>query len=419
MKKRSAGSRAQLYPDVEGWMVRAGEDQVRAASVPELIALLPKKIRLEVWLPSRLLVSERLVLPQAPREELVAMAQIQLEKLLPYAADEFVFDLEEIAETSEGVQVLAIAAPFAALAQWAAPVRDADAGPTAVGVYALQLARGVQSSGTTLVLWGEEGAVYVLLSQGGRLLWMDSLSLPAALPETDHEAAQAELARSLLGAELVGASAGRIDKAHCGLPLWEKVLTQAVSGAPVTGGVLPDPQTAGNWMPAQWVQQAANQQRQAAWMERIQVAAIGYMGLLAAGFGWLAYQKSQLGKIDREIQELQPKVEISKTRQNRWKALEVAVDPARYLIEILHQVSKGIDAADIRITEFRMNDREFSFQAEAANYAQATEYVARLKKESGLVPFKLDSPNPKILPNNERAQFQVTGKALAAAPPKK
>jgi hypothetical protein len=78
-----------------------------------------------------------------------------------------------------------------------------------------------------------------------------------------------------------------------------------------------------------------------------------------------------------------------------------------------------MEGADIRITEFRMNDREFSFQAEASTYAQATEYVTRLKKESGLAAFKLDSPNPKILPNNERAQFQVTGKALASAAPVK
>jgi hypothetical protein len=420
MKKKLAGTTAQLFPDDNGWVVRRGDDRVRAASVAEVMALLPKNLKVEAWLPSRLLVSERLLLPQAPREDLLAMAQIQLEKLLPYAADEFVFDLEEIEETSEGAQLLAVAASYQALVQWAAPIRDANAGPTALGIFAVQLARGVPSAGISLVIWAEEGDVFVLLSRSGRLLWMDSLSVPLNLTESDQEFAVTELSRALLGAELAGACSGKIDRVHCALPGWEKVAQQTLGNEVViSGGVTPDFQTSGNWMPSQWVQEAVKQRKQAAWTERIQLGAIAYMGCLALGFGWLALQKSKLGKVDREIQELQPKVDISKSRQGRWKAMEPAVDPSRYLIEVLHQVSKGIEAADIRITEFRMNDREFSFQAEAATYAQATEYVARLKKESGLAAFKMDAPNPKILPNNERAQFQVTGKTQAATVAKK
>lgn len=420
MKKRSASTPAQLFPDAHGWVVRAGEQRVRASSVAEVVAMLPKNLRLGVWLPTRLLVSERLTLPPAPREELVAMAQIQLEKLLPYSADEFVFDLEEIEQTEEGAQLLALAVPYSALAQLVGPVREANAGPGAVGVFALQLARGMPSEGTSLVLWGEEESVFVLLCRGRRLLWLDSLSLPAVLPVQERDAAVTELARVLLGAELAGATSGRLERAQCALPEWESVLAAALPGVPLTGGeAAAAPETAGSWMPGQWATEATKQQRKAVWMERLQLGALAYMGLLAAGFGWLALQKSRLGKLDREIQELQPKVEISKSRQVRWKALEAALDPSRYLIEILHQVSKGIEASDIRITEFRMNDREFSFQAEAATYAQATEYVARLKRDSGLSAFKLDAPNPKILANNERAQFQVTGKTVAIAPSKK
>jgi hypothetical protein len=41
--------------------------------------------------------------------------------------------------------------------------------------------------------------------------------------------------------------------------------------------------------------------------------------------------------------------------------------------------------------------------------AEAIEYVGRLRKEPELAGFKLDSPNPNILPN-ERAQFRVSGR---------
>ena len=79
------------------------------------------------------------------------------------------------------------------------------------------------------------------------------------------------------------------------------------------------------------------------------------------------------------------------------------------MIELLHQSTKAVAGVDIRITEFQMNPREFAFSAEASNVAEAIEYVGRLKKEGELASFKMDSPNPNILPN-ERAQFRVTGK---------
>jgi hypothetical protein len=86
-----------------------------------------------------------------------------------------------------------------------------------------------------------------------------------------------------------------------------------------------------------------------------------------------------------------------------------AVEPSRYLVEVLHQIARSIGAADIRITEFQMSPKEFAFSGEAANVAEAIEYVGRLRKEQELGRFKIDSPNPNILPN-ERAQFRVSGR---------
>jgi hypothetical protein len=136
---------------------------------------------------------------------------------------------------------------------------------------------------------------------------------------------------------------------------------------------------------------------------------IGYAALLAIGFCWLAFEKTRIARLDRQIAELQPQVELGKARQNRWRALEPAVEPSRYLIELLHQASKTVGGADIRITEFQMNPREFAISGEASNVDEAIKYVGRLKKEPELGAFKIDSPNPNILPN-ERAQFRVAGK---------
>jgi hypothetical protein len=143
--------------------------------------------------------------------------------------------------------------------------------------------------------------------------------------------------------------------------------------------------------------------------EKLQVLGLVYLALLVGGFLWLAVQKSQLGKLDQKIAELQPQVELCKARQSKWNLLSASIEPSRYMIEVLHQVTKVIGPADIRITEFQMGVREFNFSAEASSLGEAIEYVNRLKKEPELSSFKLDSPNPNLLPN-ERAQFRVTGK---------
>lgn len=173
--------------------------------------------------------------------------------------------------------------------------------------------------------------------------------------------------------------------------------------------VAPAPEISGNWLPVAWADEAASLTRKAQLIERLQWGAIGYAAVLAIGFCWLAFEKSRIAKLDRQISELQPQVEATKGRQTRWRNVEAAVDPSRYLVEVLHQTSKAIGNVDIRITEFQMNPKEFAFSAEAANVAEAIEYVGRLKKESELASFKVESPNPNILPN-DRAQFRVTGK---------
>jgi hypothetical protein len=178
-----------------------------------------------------------------------------------------------------------------------------------------------------------------------------------------------------------------------------------VEDAPVTAVS----EISGNWVPASWQAEEQGRQKQGRFVNRLQWAFTAYAAALAVGFGWLALEKRKVGKIDLEIAELQPKVELSNARQTKWRALEAAVEPSRYLVEILHQIARSIGAADIRITEFQMNPREFAFSGEAANVAEAIEYVGRLRKEPELGGFKIDSPNPNILPN-ERAQFRVNGR---------
>ena len=340
------------------------------------------------------------------------MAQLQLEKLLPYTADDFVFDIEELGVVGEEAQILAMAVPFSELKQCAEPLRSLGMGPVAVGLYAVQLVRGLASKGNVLLLWQEGGHAFIAIASDGRLLWLEGLASDAGAPDT------AEVQRFLLGAELSGALPERLDRACVGSREWARAVREALPEVAIEEGALePRAEISGNWLPPMWAEEAAALSRKSRMMERLQWVAIGYAALLAGGFCWLAVEKSRIGKLDKQISELQPQVEATKGRQNRWRNLEAALEPSRYLIELLHQSAKAVGGVDIRITEFQMNPKEFAFSAEASNVAEAIEYVGRLKKETELAAFKIESPNPNILPN-ERAQFRVTGKVDINAPKK-
>ncbi len=409
MKSRLGAPLVRLFPCPEGWRAQTASDSCSAASLSELCQKLPSGLKAELLLPSSSIVTEWMRLPAAPREDLLSMAQLQLEKLLPYTADDFVFDVEENGVDGEDAQILAVTAPLAEIKSVAEPLRSSGLGPVAVGVYALQLARALADKGVAMALWLEASQPFLLFSSGGKLLWVEGLAV-----SEDSALELGELQRGLLGAELSGVLPGPIQFANVGRSEWADLVREALPGGSVSvGDIEPAAEIVGNWLPPAWAEEASALVRKARLVGRIQWAAIGYAALLAVGFGWLAYEKSRIARMDREIAELQPQVDLIKSRQNRWRSMEAAVDPSRYLIELLHQTAKTVGPADIRITEFQVNPREFAFSAEASNVAEAIEYVGRLKKEPELASFKIESPNPNILPN-ERAQFRVTGKTDSA-----
>ncbi len=411
MKPPRNTSLVRLFPDAEGWLLEAGGSRFTATTVADLCGRLPSSARVQVLAPSRAAVLERFTLPKAPREDLLAMAQLQLEKLLPYAAEEFVFEIQELGGDEQNVEVVALTLSIPALEESCGPLRKIGRGPASIGVYAQQLAGAFKGlTGLTLMVWVEQGCPFLGLAEGGTLLWLEGL------PEVDSALCEMELSRALLGAELAGVG-GKIQQAFvsAAAPGWSEAIRSTLPGIGVEEKTLePELELTGNWLPPAWAVEESSRSRKAVFAERLQWVGMAYLGVLTIGFAWLAVQKAGLKKLDQRLAELQPKVDLSNARQSRWRQMEPAVEPSRYLVEILHQAQKAVGAADIRITELQMSPREFSFSGEAATLAEAIEYISRLKQEPGMASFQIQSPNPNILPN-ERAQFRISAKSDSVA----
>ena len=407
MKTRGGANIARLCPDREHWRIIGGG----TGALADLALQISKRERIEILAPSSAVVLERFSLPKAPREDLQSMAQLQLEKLLPYAAEEFVFDFWEGESGEDSVEVLAIAVSLPALEECCAPFRESNQGPSAVGVYACQLAGNLEGKqGRGLVVWGELGRVFLALVEGGRLHWLEGL------PEVDAAGADTEISRALLGAELAGAGTDVQWAVVSGLPGWVAAVQCALSGVSVQEMILePADRPAGNWLPPGWAMEESNRLRRSALIERLQWIGLAYLGAVTLGFAWLAFQKSKLNRLSAELAQLQPKVELANSRQNQWHQVEPAVEPSRYLVEILHQLQKAVGPADIRITEFLMTPRDFTVAGEAASATEAIDYMTRIEKEPELSAFRIQRENPKILAN-ERAQFRMSAKAESQVP---
>ena len=409
MKPPRSGTTARLMPASVGWRLRTPSGvPEEGMEVGELSGRLGSGGRVEMLLPSASLVLERLLLPEAPKEELQSMAQLQLEKLLPYASEEFLFELEETGRNEDGqLELLALSVSRAALESTCRELRESERGPVAMGVYVRQLAAALrEETGRILMVWQELERPFVAIVEKGRLCWLEGL------PTTGSDWAEMEISKALLSAELARVSV-EISKAivSMGSPEWAQAVRRALPGVAVEESELrAAEEIEGQWMPEEWAKDEEARSKSAALWERLQWVGLVYLLVLTLGFGWLAFQKAGLRRLDAQLAQLQPEVEASKASQNRWIQLQPAADSSRFLVEILAVIQGAIGPADIKITEFKMGVREFSIAGEAASLAEAIEYAGRLKKDPGFSGFQIQSPNPNILPN-ERAQFRISAKA--------
>ncbi len=404
---------ARLMPGPIGWRLSLPlggmEEGTEARALCEGLG---SGVPVEVLLPSSSLVLERLQLPVAEEADLHSMAQLQLEKLLPYASEEFVFDLQKTGRRegegeSEQLELSALSVSQMALEAACREVREMGRGPVNLGVYSWQLADALRDeTGVVCLIWEEFKQPFVALVEKGVLLWLEGL------PAVEPEWVELEVSKAILGAELAGVpvEVARVKiSSECGG--WAPGVRRALPGVPIEEGELGvAEEVRGRWMPLEWAREEEGRAKRQALWEKMQWVGLAYLLALTLGFGWLALQKSGLRRLDAQLAELQPEVEASKASQNRWTQLQPAIDPSRFLVEILAIIQGAIGPADIKITEFKMGVRDFSVAGEAASLAEAIEYASRLRKDPGFAGFQIQSPNPNILPN-ERAQFRILAKS--------
>jgi hypothetical protein len=403
--KKPGAEVALLTPSANGWRLSHARTVKEIASLSEAIALVPAAAPLHLALPCHTALLERFTLPSSDRAELAGMAQLQLEKTLPYPLEEVTSDLEVVEQGTDESTVLSIAVHTPVLEQLCAPFRQREHLPERITLFAQQAAARAPRDGHTLLIWKEQDNLVVAIAEKARLSWAQTI------PGGDADALVSELPGMLLAAEMNGVPTqfARALLAHDCASLSAAVTVNA--GCPVELFSITDlpPAHSGNLLPPGWAAEANRAERSERFKQHLLVAAVVYLLLVALAFLYLAWTKRKMQALDQQIARTRPLIEATQAQQNKWQALTPAIEPGRYVVEVAWLVYKARPSPGVHITQFDMNPAQFMVEGEAPSAAEAIDFLERLKAEPGLSAYRIEAGNPVILPN-ESAQFRIFGK---------
>lgn len=398
---------ALLSPDAHGWRVSvAGADGQSVATLGEAVASLPANANIELALPCQAVLIERHRLPSTDRAELADMLQLQLEKTLPYPLDDVSHGFEVLGQDENESTVLAVAASRAQLEELCAPLRQKGHLPARITIEALRVAASCPENGTVLALWPEQEQTACAIITDGRLAWAQPIV------GLDAAAVLAELPGLLIAAELAGVST---DFSEIRIAGESSALREALSekfGKPVTDiGALSGPKAALDLLPENWQAEARRQERGDRLKQNLLVAAVAYLVLIAGAFGYLAWLKRQAAVLQREHDSMKPRFAGIEAQMKRWDLLSPAVEPSRYIVEVIHQLAKAkAEVKGVELTTFTFGPMTWSVKCEGTTDGRF-DLVTRLKANKELDKFALNFPAEQPIANTEKYTFSVEGKA--------
>jgi len=381
------------------WSVR------KLQTLDEAVSLLSATDDFILGLPVTAVLAQRFRLPTVDPAEFPEMIRIQIEKVLPYSADEVTTDFELIEQNESESVVSAVAIRNEQLAEIAGPLLENGYIPRQVTVYAAQRASTHAPKGNAVLVYPEGETLVYAMTENGKL------SLARAFESANGDQLHMELPQLRLSAELQGinASSPSVLLDESCYQLRDTVQEILEGPTEIVGIELPPAPVKLNLLPESWRRRRSQLIKQAEWRRRLIWAGSAYAGLLFLLLVYLGLMRFQLGRLDRQIARDAPETEFVRATEAHWKALAPAIDSRYYPVEILLHLFESLPSPDVRITAYNQSARQISVDGEANTAALAYEFIEKIKKNPELRIFQFDMAAPRILPN-DHAQFRLEGK---------
>jgi hypothetical protein len=301
--------------------------------------------------------------------------------------------------------VLTFAASRIQLDELCAPMREKGRIPVRITLQALRVAASCPDTGTILALWPEQEQTACAIITDGKLAWAQPI------PGLGPDVVLSELPGLLLSAELQGVptdfSEIRVAEETAGLA----DALKAQFGKPVLPvGALPGAKAALDLLPPAWHSELRRQERGDKLKQNLLIAGVIYLVLVAMSFGYLAWMKRSVQTAQSEHDAMKPRFAGIEKQMGRWDSLAPVIEPKRYLVEVLHQLTKAWKQNEkLQFTSLTFGPREWIAKGEATTDARF-DLVTRLKQTRELTDsFDLQFPPEQPL-KDDRFTFIITGK---------
>jgi hypothetical protein len=134
------------------------------------------------------------------------------------------------------------------------------------------------------------------------------------------------------------------------------------------------------------------------------------MYLCFFGAWWLRLQwrDARLTRAEAALAVSQPEIDQVTTAQAHWQAMEGAINPDLYPMELFHQVVSLLPEEGIRLKEFQIANGKILVSGEAATVNHALGFKGRLIASDVQNHHAWNFPVPSIREDN-RADFRAEG----------
>jgi len=405
--KRSPGGTYFLTPQAEGWAVWCGPQRLHIMpTLEEAAARLPAGVPFQFALPCYPLIMERLRLPAVERGELEGMVHLQWEKALPFLPEEITGNFLTL-ETGEGHSIVwSSAVSLGSLEEFSACWRKLRRWPKRMAPYVCHVAAKCPADETVLVVYAEPGHWVLAVIEDRRPSWVH------VIPSMDGPRFAAEFPSLQLTANLEGAPTTYSRVLVTAETAATEEALRATLDVPIERLPLvpPSDNLEIDLLPTGW--RAESQQRHSGQRLRHQLMIAGavYLAVIIAGAVHVGLLQHQAAQLDADLKVQRPTIAAMEARKTLWNALAPAINPRHYAVEMLYLLQRCLPDEKVQFTEFEQTAQEWRVVGEAPSASLAIDYLAKLKRDPDLSSNQITADPPRLLPPNDRAQFQVIGK---------
>jgi hypothetical protein len=132
------------------------------------------------------------------------------------------------------------------------------------------------------------------------------------------------------------------------------------------------------------------------------------LALVFLAFAYLTYLERTAAELTADVEDTSAPAALVKKTAEQWKALAPAIEPKRYAMVLLNEVTQLLPPSGIVIRDFEVKDSEIDIRGEARDTQMAVQFVEDLQKHPVLSRFTWTKPQPTV--KDKTAQFRAQGK---------